>query len=110
MIRKIGKVRQRQIDWQDEIKITLVGKKCENVNCNEILELGKIACEHLLPQGTIKFKKYRMVRENVRFVCGCVNLDNYGKDCKLFGLRYCKIVEHFPDAERWVKEKVSVSY
>jgi hypothetical protein len=106
MINKIGKIRQRQIDWQDTIKAKVIGNKCESANCNNILEAGKMVCEHLLPQGTIKFKKYRMTKENVRVVCGCINLDNYGKNCKLFGLRYCKIIEHFPDAEEWIKEKV----
>jgi hypothetical protein len=106
LINKIGKIRQRQMDWQNEIKATLIGEKCENVHCNNILEAGKMVCEHLLPQGSFKFKQYRMFRQNVRIVCGCVNLDNYGKACNLYGLRYCRIVEHFPDAEEWIKERV----
>lgn len=97
--RKQGKTRLKVVNWQNILKNNVKGLKCQNVLCTNILGLDgtNIVCEHILPQG--KYPEYRMQLRNVKFVCGCVNLDDHkGEDrCKA-------IARHFPDILDWYKE------
>lgn len=109
MIRKIGKRRQQVVNWQDEEKKKLYGKKCENVKCYNTLG-NFIRCEHIAPQGSTKFRHYAMDRRNTRFVCGCVDLDRYGKSIKVGTERFRKAVEFFPGCEEFVREILKEAY
>ena len=92
-IKKQGKTRLKVVTWQSILKQDLKGRKCQSALCQNILGLDgtNIVCEHLLPQG--KYPELRLSLHNVRFVCGCINLDDYKGEA-----RERMVEKHFPDA------------